>query len=230
MSAEFAQPAPATSAAEVPETALTRRLAGVASRRDELNGYLFWGLVALFIGVPELLAGFSKTLKAEIPWPTISNLVGKDLEARHHWIALLVVGLIVAVTAHTLSHPVDQKAAGRALRTSPGDARLLPWGRWYVGGVAAAGVAAGVIAAAAGASKNELGYAVYLTLAILGIVVPSALAYWAHRVLELPTLFATLAFLRARAPWVALLVVALLAVLLFHLALYPWPNYHFGSP
>ena len=27
------------------------------SRHDEVNGYVFWGLVALFIGVPELLGG-----------------------------------------------------------------------------------------------------------------------------------------------------------------------------
>jgi len=230
MCAEFAQTAPPSRAAEAPSTPLTRKLAGVASRRDEVNGYLFWGLVALFIGAPELLAGFSKTLRADIPWPTISNLVGKDLEAHHHWIALLVVGLIVAVTAHTLSHPDEQKVAGRALRAPAEEANPLPWGRWYIAAVAVAGVAAGVIASAVGANKNELGYAIYLTLAILGIVIPSALAYWAHRVLDLPTLLATLAFLRARAPWIALVVVALLAVLLFHLALYPWPNYHFGAP
>ena len=221
MSAEAA-PAPAP---------LTRRLVGaVADRRDEVNGYVFWGLVALFIGLPELLAAFSSTLRARIPWPTISNLVGKDLEAHHHWVALLVVGLIVVVTVHTLAHPDEKKRAGRALRQPAHEVRRLGWGRWYIVLVAAAGVAAGLIASAAGADKNELGYAIYLTLAVLGIVVPSALAYWAHRVIDVPTLFATLAFLRRRAPWLAAVVVALLVVLMFHLALYPWPNYHFGTP
>jgi len=62
------------------------------------------------------------------------------------------------------------------------------------------------------------------------VLVPSALAYWWHRVLAIPTLFAAIAYLRARVPLIAVLVVALLIVLLFHLALYPWPNYHFGSP
>jgi hypothetical protein len=62
------------------------------------------------------------------------------------------------------------------------------------------------------------------------VVVPSALAYWWNRVLAIPTLFATLAYLRTRAAWVAALVVALLVLLLFHLALYPWPNYPFGGP
>lgn len=231
MTAEIVHPQPSSRAVEGAATPLTRKLVGVAAgRRDEVNGYVFWGLVALFIGLPELLAAFSSTLRADIPWPTISNLVGKDLEAHHHWIALLVVGLIVVVTVHTLSHPDEQKQAGRTLRLPADEARHLEWGRWYILLVGTAGVVAGVVASAAGAGKNELGYAIYLTLAILGIVVPSALAYWAHRVIDVPTLFATLALLRNRAPWVAAVVVALLVVLMFHLALYPWPNYHFGSP
>jgi hypothetical protein len=199
------------------------------SHRDELNGYLFWGLVALFIGVPEVLAAFSDTIKADIPWPTISNLVGKDLERHHHWLALLVVGLIVVVTVHALTYPAAKKKAGRAVR-DPSEAVHVTWSGRYIVLVAATGVAAGVIASALGANKNELGYAIYVTLTITGVVVPSALAYWWNRVLAIPTLFAALAYLRARAAWVAALVVALLVVLTFHLALYPWPNYHFGGP
>jgi len=87
-----------------------------------------------------------------------------------------------------------------------------------------------VIASVAGASKNELGYAIYVTLTAFGVLLPSALAYWWHRVLSIPTLFAAVAYLRTRIPFLAVVVVALLVVLLFHLALYPWPNYHFGSP
>jgi hypothetical protein len=199
------------------------------SHRDEINGYVFWGLVALFIGVPELLAALSSTLKADIPWPTISNLVGKDLERHHHWVALLVVGLIVVVTAHTLTYPAAKKKAGRAVR-NPAQAVHVTWSGWYIVLVAATGTAAGVIASVLGANKLELGYAIYVTLTITGVVIPSALAYWWNRVLAIPTLFATLSYLRARAAWVAALVVALLVVLLFHLALYPWPNYQFGGP
>lgn len=238
MSAELVTPQPPSQAAPLPPSLLAQKLVGVtadrvtvaARRRDVINGYIFWGLVALFIGLPELLAAFSKTMKADIPWPTISNLVGKDLEAHHHWIALLVVGLIVVVTVHTLSHPDEKKALGRTLRASGDDVTRRDWARRYIPLVAAAGIVAGVVASAAGADKNQLGYVIYLTVAVLGIVVPSALAYWAHNVFDLPTLFATLAFLRDHAAWVAAAVVALLIVLLFHLALYPWPNYHFGAP
>jgi hypothetical protein len=199
------------------------------SRHDEVNGYVFWGLVALFIGVPELLAAFSKTLKADIPWPTISNLVGKDLERRHHWVALLVVALIVLVTLHTLTYPAEKKKAGRAVR-DPSEAVHVTWSGWYIALVAVTGAAVGLVASALGASKLQLGYAIYVTLTITGVVIPSALAYWWNRVLAIPTLFATLSYLRGRAAWVAALVVALLVVLLFHLALYPWPNYQFGGP
>jgi hypothetical protein len=208
---------------------LLRQLVGPSlGRNDERNGYWFWGLIALFVGVPDVLAGLSKTLRTHIPWPTISNLVGKDLESRHHWIALVIVGLIAAVATHALTFPVGLKQSGHSLRA--GEVTHLPWGGRYIALVAAATSAAGFLASAAGASKNEIGYAVYLTLALLGVVVPSVLAYWWRRVLAIPTLFATIALLRKRVPWVALAVAALLAVLLFHLALYPWPNYHFGSP
>src|SRR6266581_102669 len=141
MSAETAQQ-PVAQASDLATGQLTQRLVGSSiSRRDEINGYWFWGLVALFIGVPELLAAFSKTLKADIPWPTISNLVGKDLEAHHHWVALLVVGVIVVVIVHTLSQPEGKKKAGRALRKPADQAIQLSWGRWYILGVAVAGAA-----------------------------------------------------------------------------------------
>jgi hypothetical protein len=131
---------------------------------------------------------------------------------------------------HTLTYPAGKKKAGRALRQPHGKVEQLPWTGWYIVAVAVAGSAAGLIAWAAGANKNELGYAIYVTLTVFGVIVPSGLAYWWRRPLALPTLFATVAFLRSRAAWAAALAVALLIVLLFHLALYPWPNYHFGSP
>jgi len=231
MSAAAVHPQAPKQATDAALTPLAENIVGArVSHRDELNGYWFWGLVAAFIGIPELLAAFSKTLKADIPWPTISNLVGKDLESHHHWIAIVVVGTIVIVTVRTLTYPAEKKKAGRSLRKPSEETIPLPWGGRYIAVVAVAGAAAGLIASVAGASKNELGYAIYITLTVFGVLLPSALAYWWHRVLSIPTLFAAIAYLRARVPLIAVLVVALLIVLLFHLALYPWPNYHFGSP
>jgi hypothetical protein len=211
----------------------TSRLVGPqgATVPEEANGYVFWGLLALFIGIPELLAGIKWTReRVHIPWPTISNLVGKDLETHHHWIALIVVGLIAYVVAHALSYPAASKTLGRA---APGaDVSDPLWGRVYIGLTALAGAAAGGIAAAFEADKNQLGYSMYLTLSFFGIVVPTLFRRFSRKVLAIPTLFASLALLRARTyfHWVAAFIVAALLVLTFHLALYPWPNYHFGVP
>jgi hypothetical protein len=197
---------------------------------DERNGYVFWGLVALFIGIPEVLAALSDTLKARIPWPTISNLVGKHLEAEHHWIALVVMGVIVLVIYHVLTRPADRQQAGRTLRESPHTTTSWNWGGRYIVFVVIAGVVAGALASGLDAGKIVLGYAIYVTLAVTGIAIPGALAYWWGKVLNIPTLFATFAYLQHRTRLAAALLIALLVILIFHLALYPWPNYRFGGP
>jgi uncharacterized membrane protein YobD (UPF0266 family) len=211
------------------ETTMQRRLVGAEHvPLGERNGYVFWGLVALFIGIPEVLAALSDTLKARIPWPTISNLVGKHLEARHHWIALIVMGVIVLVIYQALTRRPDRTRAGHPLSRPADTTTTWDWGGLYIVLVVASGVAA--IAGAFGAGKIALGYAIYVTLAVTGIAIPGALAYWWGKVLNIPTLFATFAFLQQRAAWAAAILVALLVILLFHLALYPWPNYRFGGP
>jgi uncharacterized membrane protein YobD (UPF0266 family) len=215
----------------MPESEVQRRLVGTElGPLGERNGYIFWGLVALFIGIPEVLAALSNTLKARIPWPTISNLVGKHLEARHHWIALIVMGVIVLVIYQALTRRPDRTRVGRQLSRPADTTTTWDWGGWYIVLVVVSGIAAGVIAAAFDAGKVVLGYAIYVTLAVTGIAIPGALAYWWGKVLNIPTLFATFAFLQRRAAWAAAILVALLVILLFHLALYPWPNYRFGGP
>lgn len=216
------------------QDAVTRSLVGTSappSRRDEANGYLFWGLLTLWIGIPELLAGIKWTREhLNPPWPTISNLVGKDLESHHHWVALIVVGLIGFVVVHAVTYPAEAKTLGRA--ASGSEVASPGFGLAYIFLTAAAGIIAGAIAAIAGANKNHLGYSIYVTLAFFGIIVPSLFRKFSGKVLAVPTLFATLALLRGHrhGHWVAAAVAALLFVLTFHLALYPWPNYHFGVP
>lgn len=217
---------------------LTQQILGsradAVSPEEERNGYVFWGLIAVFVGVPELLAAVSHAIRRAIPWPTISSLVGGDLEAHHHWTALVVVALIVLVAYHTLTYPPHRKLLGQPVGKRPEDVHVVGW-RWglaYALLTAVVVAACGAIAAGAGASKSTLGYAIYVPLAVMGVVVPSAFRHFAKVVLSVPTLFATIALLRERphCHWVAASVVALLVVLCFHLALYPWPNYHFGSP
>ena len=200
----------------------------------EVNGYVFWGLTALFIAVPEILAALSKHMKNIIPWPTISNLVGKDLERHHHWIALLVVGLIVVVALHTYAYPAENKILGQPVGPDPSSVDVVRWG-WgpaYIALTALAAALSGTVASMAGATKNELGYVIYLTLFSMGVAIPSIFRHWLKKVLAIPTLFASIALLRAHryCHWVAAVIVAALVVLGLHLALYPWPNYHFGEP
>jgi len=193
----------------------------------ERNGYWFWGLMALFIGVPEALAALSTTLRADIPWPTISDLVGRHLERRHHWVALLVMGVIVVVAYHAATYRPTRQ--GHAVRKPADDVEVWRWGGWYIVGVAIVGAAAGFLASALGADKDTLGFVIYGTLAVAALA-PSVLAYFGAKVLDVPTLFRTVSDLQRRAHWAAAVFVAVLVVLLFHLALYPWPNYTFGVP
>jgi hypothetical protein len=213
---------------------VTERIVGSGVRAvtaaEERNGYVFWGLVALFIGVPEVLAALSRRLRHAIPWPTVSGLVGRDIEARHHWTALLVMGAIVVVAYHVLTYPSERKRLGRA--APPGTtATSAAVGLAYAAATAVVVAGAGLAASVAGAGKNALGYAIYVPLAVLGVVLPSALPWLRRRVLAIPTLFATLALLRTHRGfhWLVAVLLAALVVLCFHLALYPWPNYPFGT-
>lgn len=199
----------------------------MSDHNAERNGYWFWGLVSAFVAVPEVLAALSTSLRADIPWPTISNLIGRNLERRHHWVALVVMGAIVLVAYHAATY--ERTRNGHAIRKPAREVDVWTWGGWYVAGVAVAGAAAGFIASALDAGKDAVGFAIYGTLAA-GSLAPSVLAYVGAKVLDVPTLFATVSYLQKRAHWAAALTVALLVVLLFHLALYPWPNYTFGGP
>jgi hypothetical protein len=63
----------------------------------------------------------------------------------------------------------------------------------------------------------------YGSIAVFGIVVPSVLAVVGCDV-SFPTLFATVQALERRARVVAAIVAAGFAILLVHLAFYPWPD------
>ena len=103
-----------------------------------------------------------------------------------------------------------------------------PFYSWQLGVFPA--ILVGLIAAAATDNKFAIGYAMYGAFAVYGVVVPSLLVRWASKEVNFPTLFFTFAKLRVRYPWVTATFVALLAVLVFNLALYPWrtiPNTYY---
>jgi hypothetical protein len=187
----------------------------------ERRGYWFWGPTVLIILAVELLGALSSTFKNKIPWPTISGTVG-HLEKRWDWVAVIVVGVITATAFQALAYKAGARTVtGRSQR--PGAPPAEPSGyNWLF--VIAPGLIALGLAIAFDASKIQLGYTIYGVLAVFGIVIPSVLAFVLNKEVRLPTLFFTLDRLRRRFHAAALILVTGLAVLVIHLAFYPWPD------
>jgi hypothetical protein len=73
-------------------------------------------------------------------------------------------------------------------------------------------------------TKYQIGYVVYGILGS-GVAVTSVLAFWFRTDgVPFPTLFRTVKYLQRRVHVLATVLVAGLAVLAVHLALYPWPD------
>jgi hypothetical protein len=187
----------------------------------ERRGYWFWGPTVLIILAVELLGALSSTFKNKIPWPTISSTVG-HLEKRWDWVGVIVVGVITATAFQALAYKAGARTdTGRAQRPGapPAQRSGYSWLFVLIPGLIAIG-----LAIAFGASKIQLGYIIYGVLAVFGIVIPSLLAFVLNKEVRFPTLFFTLDRLRRRFHAAALLLVTGLAILVVHLAFYPWPD------
>ena len=182
------------------------------------QGHLFWGVAVGLILLVEALAAF-----AHVDWPTISSTVG-HLENRWTWIAAVVVGVIAASGFLALGVPSERKTRlGHArMRIGDPEPRQVPFYTAYV--PLAATLVALVVARAFTHDKYVLGYWIYGTVAVTGIVIPSALVVFKLEA-QFPSLFETVRRIHGRWHyWVATVVAAGLAVLTIHLALYPWPD------
>jgi hypothetical protein len=195
-------------------------------KRAEKNGYRFWGPVVVAILVTEVLGALADWLHRrtilEIKWPTISSTVG-HLETLSPILAVLVVGGIAAVAFEAVTYPPRRRVGGRAVyhrvrRQEP--TRYYDW--WVVVGIVAIGIVLSVFVFHW--DKYEVGYTIYGLLLCFGILVPTVLAYFGGMIVSFPGLIFTVRKLERRLHWVAVLVVAGLAILLVHLALYPWPD------
>jgi len=194
--------------------------------RVERNGYRFWGPVVAAILVTELLGALADWLNMRtmfhVKWPTISSTVG-HLETQSPILAVLVVGTIAVVAFEAATSPARRRVNGRPVyhrvrHQQP--TRFYDW--WVVLGIVVIGafLSVGVFHW----DKYEVGYTIYGLFLVFGIIVPGALAYFAGRIVSFPGLLYTVRKLERRLHWVAAVVVAGLAVLLVHLALYPWPD------
>ncbi|HZT46007.1 MAG TPA: hypothetical protein VFA24_07485 [Gaiellaceae bacterium] len=199
------------------------------SRSRELWGYGVWGLAGAVIAGPELWAAVEGDAS---DWPTISGTVGY-LEYWHPWVAVVVLGTLVWAAFHAVRYEAERAAAetpetslrrtGGGRMTMADDVRGLNAVAYFV--VAFAALAGAVVWSYADRphDRYRLGEVLYGGIAVLLVAGPSLLALLAGRDVPFPTLFATVQALERRVRAVAVVVSAGIAVLLVHLALYPWP-------
>lgn len=216
---------------------LRARFRGVGAR--ERWGYGVWLFVGLVFGVPESWAGITNP-----PWPALSDTVG-HLEQLWHPVRVIVVALIVFIVFHAVSYPPGQTGefparegepkrvrtpCGRVARTGTGTgaASAVPV---FVYFPLAVGVVAGgsIIAAIAGSDMFVLGYVIYGLIAIFLVIIPNTLAFWFATEMPFPTLHRTVANLERRWRPAAMVIVAGLVVLTFHLVFFPWPDILFHA-
>jgi len=213
------------------------RLTGISTR--EKWGYGFWLLLGLVFGVPEGWAGL-----ASPPWPALSDTIG-HLDKVWPPTAVIVVAVIVFVGYYFVRVPVGRAGApvlraggpeggtgagaGRTyngrLAKAPADASPLPALAYVPPALAAITIGSSIAAVTGG--FWVLGYVIYGLIAVFAVIIPNVLAYWFAREVPWPTLLTTVTDLERRWRPMAVVVLAGLAALMFHLAFFPWPD-HLG--
>ncbi len=204
---------------------------------SEKWGYAFWLFLGLVFGVPESWAGL-----ANPPWPALSDTIG-HLDAVWPPTAVIVVAVVVIVAFYFVRVPVSQPGTmaygqggpgrrtgagvgrtfnGRLSRT-PADTSPVP-ALIYIPLALAAITIGSIIAAVTSDDYWVLGYVIYGLIAIFLVIIPDVLAYWFAREVPWPTLLATVTNLERRWRPAAVVVLAGLVVLMFHLAFFPWPD------
>ncbi|MET9488514.1 hypothetical protein [Nocardia sp. NPDC006630] len=202
-----------------------------AGRSAEFWGYLMWGLAGLAIAIPELASVFRLA-----NWPTISSTIG-HLQAQHAWVRLIVVFVIVVLAYYAVPQltmnpdPAPSSVGGRPVtangRITTNNAPVQLLGVGYL--VLAAVVFVFGVLFAAGARHMDPNtyvgaYVLYGLIALVWVVIPGVLSLVFSRDVPFPTLFRTIGYLERRAHPFAAVLLALLVVLLIHLAFYPWPR------
>lgn len=185
---------------------------------EELHGYAFWGPVALAIAISELLA--TSWFGRFEHWPTISTTIGHLQDLDSLW-GVPVVGLIGLAAFYAIASDARPRSDARSEYVMRGRGFTLRYG-WPL--VLGATALAAVLANLFGAGFYERGYWVWGAFALFGIAIPLALARFTRKHVVFPTVFHTFKCLSGRFRWVAATLAAGLAILVFHLALYPWPN------
>jgi hypothetical protein len=198
----------------------------------ERRALVYWVPVAVAIGAVELAGALSGAFRDFVPWPTISSTIG-HLEEAASWVGVVVVGVIVvaAYAALKTQSGRDWADPDRPMATDPSGIEavelrtrrraLLRYGWPTV--FLATGLIAFVVHLIDGA-KYVLGYAIYGSFLVVGILIPIVLVHRAHRATGFPSLLVALSALSRRFRPTPVIILAGLAILVLHLALYPWPD------
>lgn len=204
--------------------------------KPERRGMLVWSVVAVAIAVPEIWGTFGN------PWfYSISTTIG-HLEDLWSGVRGIVVALIAVAAVHAVvnrpdlgegplrrqgargGRTVSRTAYGRltikgAVRELP-DKVTIP----YLAGSAIIVGLAGWLAGIPSGDQFWRSYVIYGGITVFFVIIPNAIAYFWGREFSFTTLFATVHSLERSRTFVTMIIMAGLAVLTFHLALYPWPD------
>jgi hypothetical protein len=64
-------------------------------------GYIVWGILALVIAIPEIVAAFGKEF---VPWPGFARTV-THWQARKPWLAALFLAAFAVLVVHIIFYP-----------------------------------------------------------------------------------------------------------------------------
>lgn len=206
------------------------------------NGLMVWAVAIVIVGYPEIKAAWNPPDWASPHWHTISSTVG-HLEQFHHWVALIVVGFIVVVTAYGVRFPPPLASETMSRRSPSG--RLLPpnvsdvdrgtpsyaAGLIYLGFTTIIVVGAGYLVSRSSAyASYRLEYVMYGLLGVFVFVMPLVAAWLFSTEVPFTTIFTTARRLERKSTLLAIVLLGLFVILVIHLALYPWPNYSHLPP
>jgi len=199
------------------------------------RGIVVWSVIGLVLAVPEILGSNLDTW-----FYSISRSVG-HVEKLWGGTRAVVVALIALAAVHALLYrnrtaslvrgtpdAVHRGAYGHVVRSGRADnqdGEVAPW-MWWMWVTAAVGiVVAGLLVPFTNDDPYTRGYVIYGSITLFFYIVPNVYACRTGKA-AFTTLFETVNRLQGQRqrPIVTMIIIAGLAVLIFHLALYPWPS------
>ncbi len=198
------------------------------------RGIVVWSVIGLILGIPELLGSNIDTW-----FYSISRSVG-HIEILWGGTRAVVVALIALAAAHALLYrdrttslfrgkpnSVQRGSLGHLIKSGRAETEdeVATW-LWWLWVIAAVGIiVAGFLVPFTNDDPYSRGYVIYGSITLFFYVIPNVYAYFTGKA-AFTTLFATVKKLEGagKRPIVTMIIIAGLAVLMFHLALYPWPS------